>query len=352
MTMERTSTEKVIKFWEELTTVYCSQPEWRLPSRVIYENCSFTLRLFHEAEGPPVLIIPPNAGHHSCIAEKLIETCISVAPKASVYCMDWVPAKSCNESTSETISSMTNYVALASDIISKPVHLMGLCQGGWQATLYTALYPERVHSLVLAAAPIDFHAALDESKMQFWVNNLPMEFFAWMVQAGGGIQPGHLQLLGFKNLNPYDRYIGDYIELWQAIDDGNEKAVSRWRRNHVWYDNPQSLSGTWYLEVVDKLFKQNLLVKKKLEVCGQIVDLSKITCPVFLLIGEEDDITHQKELFALEKYVSSKKVEKYVVPKCGHIGIFLKDEALSYWRKIVQEVWQDPTEKLLQDLKL
>ena len=38
------------------------------------------------------------------------------------------------------------------------VNLIGDCQGGWLATIYAALYPERVNTLTLAGAPIDFHA--------------------------------------------------------------------------------------------------------------------------------------------------------------------------------------------------
>ena len=32
------------------------------------------------------------------------------------------------------------------------------CQGRWLATVYAALNPERVNTLTIAGAPIDFHA--------------------------------------------------------------------------------------------------------------------------------------------------------------------------------------------------
>ena len=37
------------------------------------------------------------------------------------------------------------------------MNLIGDCQGGWLAAIYAALYPERVNTLTLAGAPIDFH---------------------------------------------------------------------------------------------------------------------------------------------------------------------------------------------------
>ena len=38
------------------------------------------------------------------------------------------------------------------------MNLVGDCQGGWLATIYAALHPERVNTLTIAGAPIDFHA--------------------------------------------------------------------------------------------------------------------------------------------------------------------------------------------------
>ena len=38
------------------------------------------------------------------------------------------------------------------------VNLVGDCQGGWLAAIYAALHPERVNTLTIAGAPIDFHA--------------------------------------------------------------------------------------------------------------------------------------------------------------------------------------------------
>jgi polyhydroxyalkanoate depolymerase len=340
--------EKTLRFFQELATVHSSKPDWTLPNRVLYENCSFALRLFREGSGEPVLVVPPNAGHHSSIAERLIEMFMEELPDVPVYSMDWAPANPCNASKSDSVSDLHDYVTKSVDIIGQPVHLVGLCQGGWLSAIYTALHQDKVKSLIVGASPIDFHAATDESKVQSWVKQLPLSFFHGLVALGGGVHLGDMQLTGFRLMNPYDRYVGDYVELWNAIYDEDEKAIARWRRNHIWYDNPQSIGGAWYLEVVDKLFKQNLLVKKQLEVSGQIVDLSEITCPVYMIAGEDDDITYQRELFGLADHISSKVVKKVVMPDCGHVGVFVREQSLAHWREFVKEACGNPEGALSQ----
>jgi polyhydroxyalkanoate depolymerase len=330
---------KTLRFLQEIATVYASRPDWTLPNTLLFENCSFALRQFRKGTGEPILVVPPNAGHHSSIAEKLIEMFMEEIPNAPIYSIDWIPASPCNASKSDSVTDLHDYVAQSVETIGRPVHLVGLCQGGWLAAIYTALHQDKVKSLIVGASPIDFHAATDESKIQSWLQQLPLSFFQGLVALGGGVHLGDMQLAGFRLMNPYDRFVGDYVELWNAVYNGDEKAIARWRRNHIWYDNPQSIGGTWYLEVVEKLFKQNLLVKKQLEVAGQIVDLANITCPVFMIAGAEDDITYQRELFGLAEQVSSKDVKKVVLPDCGHVGVFVRDQSIHHWKEFTKEAY-------------
>jgi pimeloyl-ACP methyl ester carboxylesterase len=49
-----------------------------------------------------------------------------------------------------------NYLAeviVAIDDLGGRVHLVGLCQGGWQSARVAARFPDKVNSLVLAGAP-------------------------------------------------------------------------------------------------------------------------------------------------------------------------------------------------------
>jgi poly(3-hydroxybutyrate) depolymerase len=62
---------------------------------------------------------------------------------------------------------------------------------------------------------------------------------------------------------------------------------------------------------------------------GRRLDLRDITCPVYLLAGESDDITTSEQVFNAEKYLGTPKeqIEKKLVPG-GHIGLFMGTRTL------------------------
>ncbi len=49
-----------------------------------------------------------------------------------------------------------------------------------------------------------------------------------------------------------------------------------------------------------------------------------MSCPVYLLAGETDDITSKEQVFDAEKYLGTAKdkIEKKLVPG-GHVGLFM-----------------------------
>jgi poly(3-hydroxybutyrate) depolymerase len=89
------------------------------------------------------------------------------------------------------------------------------------------------------------------------------------------------------------------------------------------------LSGRWYLQAIVQLFKENRLAKGTLVGLGRRLNLKNITCPVFLLAGESDDITTPEQVFDAEKYLGTPKdkIQKQLVPG-GHICLFMGSRTL------------------------
>ena len=77
------------------------------------------------------------------------------------------------------------------------VHLIGLCQGGWMSAMYTARFPGKVRSLVLAGEPIDTDAG--NGSIKDVAHALPMLFFEELVAAGGGLLLGQYMVAGWKS---------------------------------------------------------------------------------------------------------------------------------------------------------
>lgn len=327
------------KFWEELKRF--EEPQWQSENAVVLHDKAFKLRRFTgDRKGLPVLILGPQAGHHTCIVDyalpgqSLVELC-KLSTDRPVYAIEWKSATL--DRRNETIDDLVVQTDRCVEHLGGKAHLVGLCQAGWLSSIYAALYPGKVHSLILGGAPIDFTAG--GGKIQEMVQTLPFDFYAWLVHLGGGLMKGRYIVTGFKNMNAYDRYIGDYVKLYRSINDPEQ--VARFRRFRRWYEYTQSLAGGWYKQAVYELFKKNKLVKGRLKVLRQYVDLRRISCPVVLIAGENDDITLEPQLFNMEKYVSS-DVLKMTVPNCGHIGLFIKTEALKeYWKPALEAVLTD-----------
>lgn len=313
--------------------LYRETPEWSSPNRNVYEDETVVLRRFDtDRVGDPILIIPPQAAHHSSIADyapnqSLVRTCLETTPNP-VYAIEWKTStyKRREEAIDDLVKQLMMCVRKSGS--GKPVILAGLCQGGWLATIYAALFPYDVRALMLAASPIDFTAG--GGKIQDIVDTVPFWYYKYMVGCSGGNMSGDLMLMGWKIMNPYDRFIGDYLNLWINVRD--DSYLERTKRFSRWYEYTQDISGKWYLEAVKELFMDNKLIKGTLEVLGECVDLKNVCCPLALLAGERDDITLIPQVHNLEYFASTPKqhIFKTIIPKAGHISVFMGKRALQY----------------------
>lgn len=280
------------------------------------------------------VILPPQAGHDSSIVDFARgQSQVRTARESGchrIYSLDWVDA------TQETKDlGIDDYMALlreTTDLLGGKVNLVGDCQGGWLATIFAALHPERVNSLAIAGAPIDFHAG--EPLIHDWVKVLApggdMSFFRSAVDQNDGLLPGRFLLDGFKMLEP-DRELERKLQLLTNLNDSDQ--VERYRKFEDWFQWTQTLPGEFYLWIVEHLFVRNSLIKGELVVEGQTVDLKAIDCPVFLMAGQTDHITPADQVWALSDYISTPagRIGHQLTSK-GHLGLFMGRDALqSHW---------------------
>jgi poly(3-hydroxybutyrate) depolymerase len=332
----------VSRWWNE--TASRGEPAWATPNRVVLESPLVRLRDFSSSRADdlvPTLLVPPQAGHASCIVDYSAEQSQVKTARAAgltrLYSLDWVAA------TQETKDAgIADYVGLMDDAIKRiggPVNLIGDCQGGWLSVIYAALRPESVHTLTIAGAPIDFHAG--GAVIHGYVQALgarDLRFYEEVVRLGGGVMKGEFMLNGFIALKP-ESEIAKHLELLANIHDGDH--VLRHRAFEDWFKHTQDIPGAFYLWIVEHLFRDNALIRGELTVGGERVDLRRIRCPLNLLAGATDHITPPPQVFALAGAVSTPR--KHVtrqVTSGGHLGLFMGREALrDHWPAIVADIF-------------
>jgi class III poly(R)-hydroxyalkanoic acid synthase PhaC subunit len=314
-------------------------PTWTTPNEVVLELPALRLRKFHHELAKdsdiPVLIITPQVNHsYICDyaeGQSLVAT-LQAQGLHSIYCTEWRSAE--YERASESLDDALGYINDCVDHMGGRVSLIGLCQGGWMSMIQSALHPNKVENLVLAAAPIDFHE--HPGGVNLMARTYPMAFYRSLVEMGGGVMRGDLISMGFNNMRFYERNIGKYMHLYANID--NDSYCDRFKRLQNWYALPQNIPGKAYLRIVEDLFKHNKMVKGELKIDGRTVDLSQVTCPVYMIAGSRDHITRPGQLFAAEKYVSSEQKHKYTAD-AGHIGVFMGGVALrTVWPKVADQM--------------
>ena len=317
-------------------------PEFATANDVLLDLSTMRLRDFTgAAKGGgsgeiPTIVDAPYAGHSATIADyhkgqSLVETLRDNGVNR-VLVTDWKSATP--EMKDFCIDTYLAEINVCVDDLGGRANLVGLCQGGWMSAMYAARFPEKVASLVLAGAPIDTKAG--DGPLRKLVNQVPADFFEELVALGGGLMKGRFMLQGWKNMHAEQQYFEKYLDLYQHVDDSD--YVSKSETFERWYENPIDLPGRWYLQAVVELFKENRLAEGRFTGLGRRLTLKDVTCPVYLLAGESDDITPKEQVFDAVKYLGTPKaaIEQALVPG-GHIGLFMGHRTLrDHWPVIAR----------------
>lgn len=299
------------------------EPTWATPHTIALELKTVRLRDFSldAAAGTPALLCTPLALHGGAVAD--------VAPGHSLvsalrnnglhrlFVADWRTA-----TPDMRFLGIDDYVADLNaliDHIGGPVDLIGLCQGGWVALIYAARFPTKIRKLVLAGSPVDIAAA--PSALSDLAKITPLAAFEELVRIGDGIVPG-VKVLKFWGVGSV--LDDDIRQVLQAdCTPGSPDFAKLQECFRSWYAWTIDLPGRYFLEVVDKLYKQNQLASGRFIALGRSLDLVDLHAPMFLLAAAKDELVAPPQLFAVERLVGSKRgdVRKQIVPG-RHVGLF------------------------------
>lgn len=326
------------------------QPGWASSNQVRLTTPIARLRDFSETSASdngrdddviPTLVLPPQAGHSSTVVDfsrrQSQMATIRACGLTRAYAMEWRPATAATRRT--TVEDYIEVISRAIAEIGGPVNLIGDCQGGWLAAIYAALHPTAVHTLTLAGAPIDFHddAAPIALSTKLMTGAFGLAPYRALVAVAGGNMPGSALLNGFIAIQPQAE-VAKQLQLLNNLD--NASYVRRYHDFEDWFKHTQDVPGTFYLWLVEHLFRRNELIRGELVVGGDRVDLQRITCPLYLLAGATDHITPPRQLFAARHYVGTPP-EQIIMETSdgGHLGLFMGREALrNQWPTLLAHI--------------
>ena len=141
-------------------------------------------------------------------------------------------------------------------------------------------------NLILHATPVDINKG--ETVIENWTAHLDADN---LVKTCGNV-PGWILDAAFLLRNPveavtkYPRYFSqprtlDEIRQFLAIE--------------TWLYDSRPIIGEVYREIVNQIYKQNLLIKNQMRVGKDLVDLKNITMPFLDIVGEYDDLVPRKQ---------------------------------------------------------
>jgi polyhydroxyalkanoate synthase len=237
-----------------------------------------------------------------------------------IYLLDWgAPGPEDKDVTYDdyTLEYMPRVVRKLKSVTgASEFNMLGWCLGALISTMYAALRPDAgLKNLVLLTAPLDF---TDKTTGGFvrWANS---EYFNpdKLVAELGNI-PGELIDTSAKMLKPIENYFGNYVNLWDNIDD--DSKIEAWHAMNTWVRDIIPMAGAGYRQLINEFYKKNRLVEGTLSLRGERVVLEHLRANLLNVIAEADHITPPCQSERVVELVGSRDKETFRV-KGGHIGI-------------------------------
>ena len=243
-----------------------------------------------------------------------------------VYLLDWgVPGPEdkdlkFDDYTLEYMPRAIRKIKVLSGV--EEVSVLGWCIGAILTTIYAALRPDDgLRNLILLTAPLDFS---QKEKLTFGRMTDEKYFDVDKVLATFGNMPPEMIDYGAKALKPVENYIGNYLKLWDNLD--NPQIVENWHAMNTWVRDNIPMAGGAFRQLIVDLYRNNRLMTGELVIRGERVDLSQLQANLLTVIAEGDHITPPCQSETILAKVGSRDKEVYRVHG-GHIGIMAGNAA-------------------------
>ncbi len=297
------------------------------PCKVVWRSGPTQLRAYQPAQARtrPLLLVYAMVNRPSVLDLLPGRSVVAalLARGVPVYLLDWgKPGRAEADLPLDAFVELTLAGAVEAIVEREgcdALHLLGYCQGGTLSTMYSLFRPERVQSLTLLAAPVDFAAM---GPLRRW----SAEFDPRAVRGPDGNVPGAFLSTGFAALEPFSAGLrwGSFaarLGRGEVSDAAREHfcAMERWMAEDV--DHP----GRAYIEFLERFYQQNRLLEQ----------LPALRAPLLTAVGRRDKLVPAAATEAALEATGSPDVARLRCD-CGHIGLSVGSRAhRELWPRIV-----------------
>lgn len=286
-------------------------------------------------ELPKMLLIAPMSGHYATL---LRDTVRDMLPFYDVFITDWKNARDVPLiDGSFDFNNYVQYLMNFMQYLGPDTNMMAVCQSTVPALVATAVMttnndPCIPRSLILLGGPIDTDQAPtavnelattrgDDWFIQNVISIVPSGYPGYMRL----VYPGFLQLSGFMSMN-LTRHIESLKGAVQHYADDNSEGAFKTIKFYTEYFSVMDLTAEFYMQTMNTVFQEKLLVQGRLKYRGKYAQLLDIDKTALLAIeGGKDDITgigQTKSVLELCKNLPD-TMKKYVLAEeVGHYGLF------------------------------
>lgn len=294
-----------------------------------FKKMKFTTEL------PKILLIAPMSGHYATL---LRDTVRDLLPFYDVYITDWKNARDVPLTAgSFDFNNYVQYLMNFLHYMGPDVNVMAVCQSTVPALVATAVMtasndPCLPRTLILLGGPIDTEKAPtavndlattrgDDWFIQNVISIVPNHYPGYMRL----VYPGFMQLSGFMSMN-LTRHMESLKNAIERYSQEDSEGAFKTIKFYTEYFSVMDLTAEFYMQTMNTVFQEKLLVQGRLKYRGKYAQLLDITKTALLAIeGGKDDITgigQTQSALELCKNLSP-KMKKYVLAQdVGHYGLF------------------------------
>jgi len=299
----------------------------RTPSEVIPMKGKFEIH-HYKTDSPqkfktPILVVGSLINRHY-ILDLLPETSIIRYFQQlgfDVYATDW-RMPTIEDENMPLASYAHDYLENAVDKVeevtgSRNVTLFGYCWGGILSLIYSAMHPKDVKNLILHATPADLgkHPTVLES----WIKDLDVKKF---VNTFGNVPSSFLNI-AFILRNPLEASLKYQFYFSQPR---TIKEITQFFAVESWLYDSVPIIGKTFEQIIDDIYKKNLLIQNKMILGDTLVDLKNITMPVLNIVGTNDDLVSADSSRTITDVVASTDKQTIEFPT-GHVGLCISKTA-------------------------